>query len=281
MTLDPRPDQQTDPPTAMVAAGGAAGVFKGRLVIVSGTGYSGVFVYSPSPGTGKLKASMSNGGTDPYGNVFNPGVETFDNLGRTVTMANNALTWSKLTDTPDIPPFIAGDPSKANGNSIEISTAEGNVASNPAAITLYDSAAASGVVGALSGFGLITIPQACVLTCDDWQTMPAMSSGWTVGGAASYRLNPDNSVTFAFRDLVPAGTPSDGTTIWANGSLPAAYQPLHNTRLNAYTDVLRQPTGVAEACALEIGTAGNITCFGVANAATRVDMYATMPRTNP
>src|SRR5215813_7448693 len=152
MTLDPRPDQQTDPPTAMVAAGGAAGVFKGRLVIVSGTGYSGVFVYSPSPGTGKLKASMSNGGTDPYGNVFNPGVETFDNLGRTVTMANNALTWSKLTDTPDIPPFIAGDPSKANGNSIEISTAEGNVASNPAAITLYDSAAASGVVGSLYGF---------------------------------------------------------------------------------------------------------------------------------
>jgi len=72
-----RPDQTTSPPAAVITPGGAAGVFKGRLVIVFGSGYSGVFVYSPAPGAGNLVASLTAvSGTDPYGNTYRgPGLD--------------------------------------------------------------------------------------------------------------------------------------------------------------------------------------------------------------
>lgn len=71
----PRPDQAWRPgPGTTIAPGGAAGVFRGRLVIVYGTGPgSGVFVYDPSPGAGNLVASITEASTDPFGNATIPG----------------------------------------------------------------------------------------------------------------------------------------------------------------------------------------------------------------
>jgi hypothetical protein len=82
MTVAPRPDQDIDPPAIVLAAGGAAGVFRGRLVIVFGTGFSGVFVYDPSPAAGDLIASMAAAqATDPYSNVYLPGVVGYFDTG--------------------------------------------------------------------------------------------------------------------------------------------------------------------------------------------------------
>jgi len=73
--LDPRrPDQVFSPPPMVTAPGATAGVFKGRLVIISGTssnGSTGLFVYTNAPGPGTLVASIaSTSGTDPYGNAY-------------------------------------------------------------------------------------------------------------------------------------------------------------------------------------------------------------------
>jgi len=277
MTLDPRPDQISDPPAAVLAPGGASGVFKGRLVVVSGTGYSGVFVYAPGPpGTGNLIAEMSNGGTDPYGNPFNAGVETIDALGRNLTMFGRFLTWSKNTDTPDNPPLILADPSHANGNSLEITTGEGVSTDSPAALTFYDSSASAGVTGIPAGQPGIFVPADCPIVCDDWHPMGGMSSGWTVGGHASYKLLPTGWLGVAFKDLVP-GTATDGTVIWAAGSLPSGYQVGNNHRVVAYTNQIRVSGGSFEMAALEFETDGSIQCFGVAGASPRLDLYAAIP----
>ncbi len=74
--LSPRPDQRTYPPGAVITPGGAAGTFRGRLVVVYGVGYSGVFVYSPSPAEGNLIVSIAaKAGTDPYGNAYPQGLK--------------------------------------------------------------------------------------------------------------------------------------------------------------------------------------------------------------
>jgi len=73
-----RPDQNTDPPPMVVAPGGNAGVFKGRLVVIFGTsanGSTGLFVYSGSPALGNLVGSIASvAGTDPYGNAYLAGL---------------------------------------------------------------------------------------------------------------------------------------------------------------------------------------------------------------
>jgi len=80
----PRFDQIHNPPAPPTPTGSAAGTFRGRLVVVFGTGrYTGVFVYSPVPGPGNLVASVASAaGTDPYGNSY---VEGFGTYGPTAT----------------------------------------------------------------------------------------------------------------------------------------------------------------------------------------------------
>ncbi len=63
----------TQPPTT-VAPGSASGIFRGRLVIISGSsanGSNGLFVYSGAPAAGNLILSISAvAGTDQYGNNY-------------------------------------------------------------------------------------------------------------------------------------------------------------------------------------------------------------------
>ena len=50
-----------------------------QVVIITGSTGSGLFVYSPVAGAGNLVASISaNGGTDPFGNVVEPGVCSYN-----------------------------------------------------------------------------------------------------------------------------------------------------------------------------------------------------------
>ena len=66
----------TQPPTT-VAPGSASGIFRGRLVIISGSsanGSNGLFVYSGAPAAGNLILSISAvAGTDQYGNNYRGG----------------------------------------------------------------------------------------------------------------------------------------------------------------------------------------------------------------
>ena len=71
-----RPDQQSQPPAAAVQPGSSSGVVTARLVIVSGAGVSGVFVYSGTPGLGNPPiVSITNASVDPFGNTVVPGLD--------------------------------------------------------------------------------------------------------------------------------------------------------------------------------------------------------------
>jgi len=277
MTIDPRPDQQTDPPAMVVAPGGAAGIFKGRLVIVFGTGFSGVFVYSPSPGPGNLVASVAAlAGTDPYGNKYPAGVSS-QTGGIEAILSGSRLSWDAPADSPTGLPEIFATPSAASGNSLEITSNVSAGGVTAGALTIYDSAASSTVPAIPSGSPGIFVAGGCPMVTDTWHSMGTMSNGWAVGGFAKYRMTPQGDVELAFQDLT-TGTTVDTTVLWtsANG-LPSAYRPSHTARLVCYTDVQRVVSGSNnESCALLIGTDGSVQCFGVAAAATRVDLFATL-----
>jgi hypothetical protein len=109
-------------------------------------------------------------------------------------------------------------------------------------------------------------------------SMPAMTNGWSIGGFARYRLNGDNDLQVAFKQLV-CGTTTDGTNIWAAGSFPAAYRVPTFHRVPCVADVLRI-VGAGpnqESAALEFAADGSVNCQGISGVATRVDCYFTIP----
>jgi hypothetical protein len=69
-----RPEQAPQPMPERVIAPGTPNTFRGRLVIIYGTGAgSGLFVYSGTPGLGNPPIlAVTTASTDPYGNVVTP-----------------------------------------------------------------------------------------------------------------------------------------------------------------------------------------------------------------
>jgi len=90
----PRPDQTRTYPSVGSQAGSSSGIFRGRLVIISGSstnGSNGLFVYSGTPGPGNLILSISAvAGTDQYGNQFPAGLNVTQGVisGTTISAAS-------------------------------------------------------------------------------------------------------------------------------------------------------------------------------------------------
>lgn len=210
------------------------------LIITETGGFTGEFIYAPGPGAGNLVFSnTAQGGTDPYGNTYLAG-----------------STWYGPSGVINIPPDTAGllayAPSAAAGNlSISLAVAAG--------MDQFGNAYAAGLRWKT------TI-----------QTMPAMTNSWNIGGHASYAFDPIGNLVVSFKDLQP-GAVADGTIIWGSGAILAAYRPLNNRRVVAYCDQIKATGGGFEACALEFQTDGSVQIFGVAAAATRVDLFASIP----
>jgi len=112
-----------------------------------------------------------------------------------------------------------------------------------------------------------------------YRQLTTFGVGFSVTGSVDYMLNRAGKLEIAFRFLAHDGVTvcTDGSVICtaANG-IAAAYRPNHAKRFPVFCDVLRVPAGT-EAAALEIEADGSIQCFGLANACTRVDGYATLP----
>lgn len=254
---DPRPDQVDDPPVMVISPGGSAGVFKGRLVIVQGVSAppgSGIFVYD---NTGALIGSwVGVSGTDPVDHdsvqlglsVQNPSGTNVANL------QSGSLTIQKLSGVFAPPQIQVTDFTVNSGNTGTDVTATGVLTT---LVTTYDPVALNGTVEA-------------------WHSMPSIGAGWSVGGHASYTLMPDGWLGVAFKDLVP-GTDTDGTAIWASGSLPTPYRVSNAHRVACYTQQQRVSGATTETAALEFETDGSIQCYGIAAASTRVDLYAVVP----
>ena len=85
MTQPRRPvTQQYLPPGTPVAPATAAGIFRGRQVIIFGTGPgTGLFIYDPAPGAGTLVGSATSAAdSDQYGNPYaGPGFAVYSLTG--------------------------------------------------------------------------------------------------------------------------------------------------------------------------------------------------------
>lgn len=109
-----------------------------------------------------------------------------------------------------------------------------------------------------------------------WINMPSMANGWGIGGHAQYRLTVNGDLQVSWKDLT-VGSASDGTNVWNAGALPSAYQVLNTHRLVCYSDAIKTVSGNLETPAFEFQTDGSVQCYGFALAATRGDLYATIP----
>jgi hypothetical protein len=108
--------------------------------------------------------------------------------------------------------------------------------------------------------------------------MPAMVAGWSIGVSAKVALDILGNLVISFKDLSCSGaTVADGTTIWPVGSLPPAYRPPTRRRVACYTDVLKVSGAAFETAALEFEPDGSVQCYGFGTAATRADLYTTLP----
>ena len=200
MTTPPRPDQEIDPPAQVIAPGGNAGIFRGRLIIVNGVAAppgSGIFIYD---NVGDLIGSwVGAAGTDPVdGNavplsltVYGPGIQA--------NLQSGNLTIEKLTGLL-APPTI-----KVLDDTISAGTASNTNISAAQIITPTVFAVAPG-------------DNTC--GAETWHTFTG-SSGITSSTALRYRLTDQNEVQIDVQ-LVNSNV---NVTL---GTLPAAYRPLVN-----------------------------------------------------
>jgi hypothetical protein len=90
--VPPRIDQAPRPEPQRILSPGTPSVVRAKLVIISGTAGSGLFVYSPDPGAGNLVASLAAAaGTDQFGNVYPAGFAVYDDSGDIVNINSGEI----------------------------------------------------------------------------------------------------------------------------------------------------------------------------------------------
>ena len=119
-----RVDQQGQaPPTAV--SPGSSNVVRARLVIVSGAGVSGVFVYSGTPGLGNPPiVSITSASVDPFGNAVTPGLDVTQGVISGTTISASTFDGTDFIINSAGAFFYTGTPA-ANNLAVSIATAAG------------------------------------------------------------------------------------------------------------------------------------------------------------
>ena len=133
-----------------------------NLVIVAGTGTSGVFVYDPTAGTGNLIASLTDATADPYGNVTKKGVTAYIVSGGDIYAVNlnqvgpggaPMVSLQDITSPPNVPGGVTGFVNSAQATVSLISGKEtgGDVSASVNVQSATNSGITSGLVRLLAG----------------------------------------------------------------------------------------------------------------------------------
>jgi hypothetical protein len=193
------------------------------VVIQAGTGFTGLFVYNGAPALGNLRAAIAaQAGTDPEGNTYPAQISTTDGT-TLINMAGHGLQWATPSDAAANPPLIFAVPSHANGNEMQMSTAQGTLGQLAASLTLADSQAAPGITGSSPGLPVMFVSSGMPIVSDSFHAV-SFQNGWSNSGSGpnmEYRFNPANGKVDVIGDM-NAGTLTSPTTIF---TLPAAYRP--------------------------------------------------------
>jgi len=193
-------------------------------VIVFGTG-DGVFVYSGTPALGNGPIAWVSGGTeDPYGNAITPTIGTIDpstGIGTNLVNATLNFIGNALTTDGFLSQQLNGSGSSSQPQMNLSGASNGN--NVPQILLLGESedatAAAEIIIQALSLSPLEGVPVTVRVngqvyattpgaqTTETWHTMPGFVTDYSHGSPApSYKLNADNTVSFAGEVSVASGS---------------------------------------------------------------------------
>lgn len=214
------------------------------LIVNASPGFTGLFVYSPSPGTGNLIASSTaTAGTDPYGNAYLAGITSYGTGVASQQFFNLQGGFATLSDSASHKWLI-----DANANF-----------TSPV-MRLQSLATLTPLFVSQAGTAITTQPGTS--NPETWHA-PATAGFTTAAGVqpVEYTLLPDGNVAITGQ-MNASGAYTAGTTIW---TMPAGYRPSTNA---ANVGVTIDTAGALSVAWLGISTAGTVSIpFNVANAA--------------
>lgn len=235
-----------------------------RVVIVEGTPYSGLFFYSPTPGAGNLVGSWAvQGGTDPYGNVYPPGINQQVNNAGSAEISVGGITLTTINPNVDIPTTMSADQIGAFAaayDEFDLSSARDSTNTETFILTLRSASqdgsqrgqaiirlhhgaqtvndllcdfAGGHLLGDTTAVHPGTGTDLIAAAAETWQT-PTLTAPFrsdTISHPLRYRLESCGGSTVVRLD---GGVQTQGAGPWAAGiditTLPAGYRPAAGTR---------------------------------------------------
>jgi len=253
------------------------------LIVVATTGYSGVFVYSPSTGAGNLKLAIAaQAGTDPYGNAYENGLTIIDNAGGSsgIWLKSGASFESGITNLGTLIPGSGGSayieavfngPTATGGNqqtavyltsqTESLGTVAGGFLAIEIASVLYNALEWS--PGGIYAIGSVVAdePGTSVPTAEVWHYVgtggnPAFAADWAnyghAGANLAFRLCSDGDVEIIGVIIASAGAAALIFT------LPSSYVPASDQFILMYNVV----TGAAGYAVIQAST-GTVSLGGI------------------
>lgn len=228
------------------------------VIIETGTGFTGLFVYDPAPGTGNLIVSIAPPGigSDPYGNpITGDGLTVYDALAsgearqifvgpRAISLRTGAVAEATHARVGDniigtllqlqlISPSTTGAADIAeidlnSNNTGGTSVAQGLIVYNDTAAAAHNYAtwdasgfnvAAGSIVGVTPGTGTLATPA----TAETWHSLGSPTATGFTSNIGQYRLTAEGETEIDVKLTANAGGGTAGTYSYAN-TLPAAYR---------------------------------------------------------
>lgn len=252
--LSPPPMNRPPAPTLQIGVqpGTTPGVVV-RVVISASGAFTGLFVYSPSPGAGNLIDSIAAApGTDPFGNTYQAGITTY---------TPSSTSFARLF----------------NGEIQFADTASHfwEILAQTAGELLVFQTPGTGADLFLNSTGTLQAAAPGTPTVPETPHAPSLNAGWATGSATAgfqpieYWLTPDGPAGIVELDGTfhsTSATPS--ATIW---TFPSGwFNPTNAQRLPV---VINNNAGAAVAGILSISTAGAVTIALPAIGAASEDVH--------
>lgn len=241
------------------------------ILIEDISGYSGIFGYSPAPGTGNLVFSVAaHSGTDPYGNDYLEGVVTYSGATFAALAAGNAffgvtadgfptagLVGISGTDT-----LFVSSPTTSEPDAATIAFVDGDTSVTPQSAAGYPhadvGASTGGVTGWINGAWVKSTVSAGTSTAETWH-LPSYNANWsgttvfgTIAGGLQtlqYRKDAEDNLWLLGTFTAAAGA---GSAVF---QLPAGYRPAHS---NPFPVAFISSGGVAGNAWMYCSSAGNL-----------------------
>lgn len=205
------------------------------LIVSGGSGFTGVFVYSPKPATGALVASITAAaGTDPYGNAYQAGITVYDDTSPFLSAFVQLISRGLFFQT--IGGGVTGQVASVGSAELVIA-GPGNVADTVAELTFLARSISSstgpavlvsaGAAGQLTT-GLLEVQGRTEIIAGSGQSLLKITQNNAAPGNVPVQILGQGAGDRALGVIVAGDTSNrwrvatDGTQTWGNGTISDA-----------------------------------------------------------